>query len=82
MKLNIDSRGRITIPLDIRNSLGFEDVAFLEIDNDKIIITKDYDPIRMIDNILYNIDRCEYKLKSIDVLCEAKRQLNELKKER
>ena len=82
MQLKIDSRGRITIPLDIRETLGFDDIAFLEIDNNKIIITKDYDPIRMIDNMLDNIHKCEMKLECIDVLYEAKKQLNDLKKER
>ena len=39
MKVKIDSRGRITLPEAIRETLGFNDSAYLEVENNKIIIT-------------------------------------------
>lgn len=78
MRVKIDKRGRITLPLGIRETLGFNDVAYLEVKDNKIIITKDYDPINMIDEMLDNINTCQGKLEYIDILHKAKREMEKL----
>lgn len=78
MKVKIDSRGRITLPEAIRETLGFNDSAYLEVENNKIIITKDFDPIKKIDEMLDDISKCECKLEYIDILYEAKKKMERL----
>ena len=78
MKLKIDSRGRITLPEAIREALGFSDVAYLEVEGNKIIITKDYDPIKAIDDMLNDINKCQGKLEYINILYEAKKKMEDL----
>ncbi len=78
MKVKIDKRGRVTLPQGIRETLGFNDVAYLEVKDNKIIITKDYDPINMIDEMLENINICQGKVKVIEILSEAKREMEKL----
>lgn len=78
MKLKIDSRGRITIPEAIREALEFNDVAYLEVEGNKLIIKNSYDPIRIIDKMLEDINLCEGKLEYIDILCEAKNKMERL----
>ena len=78
MKVKIDSRGRITIPEAIRETLGFSDVAYLEIEDNKIIITKEFDPIKKIDEMLDDINTCQGRLEYIDILIEAKKKMEDL----
>ena len=78
MQLKIDSRGRVTIPEAIRETLGFKDVAYLEVKNNKIILSKEFDPIAMIDDMLDNVSQCEDGLKYIDILYKAKNKMEEL----
>ncbi len=75
MKIKIDKKGRITLPLAIREALGFTDAAYLEVKDKKISITKDYDPINMIDEMLDNINICQGKVEYIDILYKAKREM-------
>lgn len=78
MRVKIDKRGRVTLPQGIRETLGFNDVAYLEVKDSKIIITKDYDPINMIDEMLENINVCQGKVEYIDILYKAKREMENL----
>ena len=78
MRVKIDKRGRITLPQGIRETLGFNDVAYLEVKDNKIIITKDYDPISMIDEMLDNINICQGKVEYIDILYKAKNEMENL----
>lgn len=78
MRVKIDKRGRITLPQGIRETLGFNDVAYLELKDNKIIITKDYDPINMIDEMLDNINICQGKVEYIDILYRAKREMENI----
>lgn len=78
MRVKIDKRGRVTLPQGIRETLGFNDVAYLEVKDNKIIITKDYDPISMIDEMLDNINICQGKVRVIEALREAKREMEKL----
>ena len=78
MKVKIDSRGRITIPEAIRETLGFTDNAYLEVEDNKIIITKEYDPIKAIDRMLDDINTCQGKLEYIDILIEAKKKMEDI----
>lgn len=78
MKVKIDSRGRITIPEAIREALEFNDAAYLKVKDNKIIISKEYDPINMIDEMLDNIDKCQGKVEYIDILYRAKKEMEEL----
>lgn len=78
MRVKIDKRGRVTLPQGIRETLGFKDVAYLEVKDNKIIITKDYDPINMIDEMLDNINTCQGKVEYIDILYRAKREMENL----
>lgn len=78
MRVKIDKRGRVTLPQGIRETLGFNDVAYLEVKDNKIIITKDYDPINMIDEMLDNINTCQGKVEYIDILYRAKREMENL----
>ena len=75
MRVKIDKRGRITLPQGIRETLGFNDVAYLELKDNKITITKDYDPINMIDEMLDNINICQGKVEYIDILYKAKKEM-------
>jgi AbrB family looped-hinge helix DNA binding protein len=78
MRVKIDSRGRVTIPEAIRETLGFTDNAYLEVEGNKIIITKEFDPIKVIDRMLDDINICSGKLEYIDVLYKAKKKLEEI----
>lgn len=78
MKIKIDSRGRITIPEAIRETLGFGDAAYLEVEGNKIIITKEFDPIRKINEMLDEVNKCQGKLGYIDILYEAKKKMEDL----
>ena len=78
MRIKIDSRGRITIPEAIREALGFGEAAYLEVENNKIIITKDFDPIKKIDEMLSDINKCQGKLEYIDILYEAKKKMEDI----
>ena len=78
MKIKIDKRGRITLPLGIRETLGFNDAAFLEVEGNRIIITKEFDPIKKIDEMLDTINICQGKLEYIDILYKAKKEMEEL----
>lgn len=78
MRVKIDKRGRVTLPQGIRETLGFNDVAYLEVKDNKIILTKDYDPISIIDGMLDNINLCQDKVRVIEALCEAKREMEKL----
>lgn len=78
MRVKIDKRGRITLPQGIRETLGFNDVAYLEVEDNKIIITKDYDPISMIDKMLEEINVCQGKVEYIDILYKAKKKMEKL----
>lgn len=78
MRVKIDKRGRITLPQGIRETLGFNEAAYLELKDNKIIITKDYDPIKKIDEMLDNINKCQGKLEYIDILYRAKREMENL----
>lgn len=78
MRVKIDKRGRVTLPQGIRETLGFNDVAYLEVKDNKIVITKDYDPISMIDEMLDNINTCQGKVEYIDILYKAKKEIEEL----
>lgn len=78
MQVKIDKRGRITLPQGIREALGFNDIAYLELKDNKIIITKDYDPIHMIDEMLENVNTCQWKAKYIDILYKAKKKMEKL----
>lgn len=78
MKVKIDKRGRITIPQGIRETLGFNDVVYLKVKDNEIIISKEYDPINMIDEMLDNINQCENKLEYIDILYRAKKEMEDL----
>lgn len=74
MRVKIDKRGRITLPQGIRETLGFNEVAYLEVKDDKIIITKECDPIKMIDEMLENINQYQGKVEVLKVLREAKKK--------
>lgn len=76
-QLKIDNRGRITIPEVIRETLDFKDIAYLEIKDNKIILSKNFNPIAMIDDMLNNVSQCEDGLKYIDILYEAKNKMEE-----
>lgn len=76
-QLRIDNRGRITIPEVIRETLDFKDIAYLEIKDNKIILSKNFNPIAMIDDMLNNVSQCEDGLKYIDILYEAKNKMEE-----
>jgi AbrB family looped-hinge helix DNA binding protein len=78
MRVKIDKRGRITLPLGIRETLGFNDTAFLEVEGNRIIITKEFDPIKKIDEMLDTINVCQGKLEYIDILYKAKKEMEEL----
>lgn len=78
MKIKIDSRGRVTIPEAIRETLGFTDVAYLEVEGNGIIITKEFDPIKKIDEMLDDINTCQGRLEYIDILIEAKKKMEDL----
>jgi AbrB family looped-hinge helix DNA binding protein len=78
MQVKIDSRGRVTIPEAIRATLGFTDIAYLEVEGNKIIITKEYDPIRVIDDMLNDVNKCSAKMEYIDILYEAKKKMEDL----
>ena len=78
MRVKIDKRGRITLPLGIRETLGFNDVAYLEVEGNRIIITKEFDPIKKIDEMLDTINICQGKLEYIDILYKAKKEMEEL----
>ena len=78
MRIKIDSRGRITIPEAIRETLGFTDAAYLEVEGNKIIITKEFDPIKKIDEMLADASTCQGKLEYIDILIEAKKKMEDL----
>lgn len=78
MRIKIDNRGRITIPEAIRETLGFNDVAYLEVENNKIIITKEIDPIILINGILDDVSACEDKLEYVKIIREAKNKMEDL----
>lgn len=78
MKVKIDSRGRVTIPEAIRETLGFNDTVYLEVEGNKIIITKEFDPVRIIEDMLNDINKCQGKLEYIDILYEAKKKMEDL----
>lgn len=78
MRVKIDKRGRVTLPQGIRETLGFNDVAYLEVKGNRIIITKEFDPIKTIDNMLDTINTCQGKVEYIDILYKAKKQMEEL----
>lgn len=78
MKIKIDKRGRMTLPQGIRETLGFNDAAYLEVEGNRIIITKEFDPIKKIDEMLDTINICQGKLEYIDILYKAKKEMEEL----
>lgn len=78
MRVKIDSRGRITIPEAIRETLGFNNVAYLKVKDNEIIISKEYDPVNMIDEMLDNINKCQGKVEYIDILYRAKKEMEDL----
>lgn len=78
MRVKIDKRGRITLPQGIRETMRFNEIAYLEVKDNKIIITKDYDPISMIDEMLENINTCQGKVEYIDILYKAKKKMEKL----
>lgn len=78
MKVKIDSRGRITIPETIRETLGFTDAVHLEVEGNRIIITKEFDPIKKIDAMINDVCTCQGKLEYIDILIEAKKKMEVL----
>ena len=75
MKVKIDGRGRITIPEAIRETLGFIDEAYLEVEGNKIVLSKELDLIRVIDDMIKDIYACQEKLEYIDILSEAKKKM-------
>jgi AbrB family looped-hinge helix DNA binding protein len=77
MKVKIDDYGRIVIPEGMRKSLGLKDSVYVVLVDNQVVITKEYDPIREIDNILARLDE-EYPLEYADILYEAKNKMKEV----
>ena len=77
MKVKIDDYGRIVIPEGMRKSLGLKDSVYVVLVDNQITITKEYDPITEIDNILARIDE-QHPLEYIDILNEAKNKMKEV----
>lgn len=78
MKVKIDSRGRITIPEAIRETLGFIDEANLEVEGNKIVLSKELDLIKAIEDIMKDIYTCQEKLECIDILSDAKKKIEKV----
>ena len=78
MKVKIDDYGRIVIPEGMRKSLGLKDSVYVVLVDNQITITKEYDPITEIDNILARIDE-QHPLEYIDILNEAKNKMKGIK---
>lgn len=78
MKVKIDDYGRIVIPEGMRKSLGLKESVYVVLTDNEIVITKEYDPIREIDNILARVDET-YPLEYIDILNEAKNKMKEVR---
>lgn len=78
MKVKIDSRGRVTIPEAIRQTLGFIDEAYLEVEGNKIVLSKELDLIRAIDEMIKDIYTCQEKLEYIDILSDAKKKMEKV----
>lgn len=78
MKVKIDKYGRIVIPEAMRKSLGLKESVYVVLIDNQIIITKEYDPIREVENILAKIDN-EHPLEYIDILNEAKDKMKEVR---